>query len=53
MESRRRFNEPLVARSDIPAEPLERRTDIKPEMATLGQVLFSNEKKLLMNIFGM
>ncbi|GFQ82909.1 hypothetical protein TNCT_346601 [Trichonephila clavata] len=51
MESRKRFNEPLVARSDIPAEPLERRTDTKPEMATLGQVLFSNAKKILMNIF--
>ncbi|GFV53106.1 hypothetical protein TNCV_3457361, partial [Trichonephila clavipes] len=32
MELRRRSDKPLVARSDIPAEPLERRTDIKPRM---------------------
>ncbi|GFT18834.1 hypothetical protein TNCV_1547861 [Trichonephila clavipes] len=30
--------------SDIPAEPLERRTNIQPEMATLGQILFSNSQ---------
>ncbi|GFY40488.1 hypothetical protein TNIN_7361 [Trichonephila inaurata madagascariensis] len=53
MELRRRYDGPLVARSDIPAEPLERRTDIKPRMATLGQVLFSNAKQLLINIFSM
>ncbi|GFU03463.1 hypothetical protein TNCV_2256981 [Trichonephila clavipes] len=49
MESRRRYEGPLVARSDIPAEPLERRTDIKPRMAKSEGILKSHSLSSLLN----